>query len=219
VRFVNSFEVQAEPDRVYALLLDVAEVIPCVPGAELTEVVDEDTYRGRVKIKIGAIVMAYNGIATIVDRDDAARSATLKAEGREANGTGAATMQATLGVTPNGSGSAVSIATDLTITGRAAQFGRGIMTDISKRLIDQMASCIQTKLERTTEQPAGDGSEPAAPASDDVKPSGAAPVNAVALLFSVLRERIARLFHRRRHADPTSRESESSASTRAPTRR
>jgi uncharacterized protein len=205
VKFSNSFDVQAAPDRVYSFLLDVTEVIPCVPGAELTEVVDGDTYRGRVKIKVGAIVMSYNGTATIADRDDETRSATLKAEGRETSGSGAATMQATLAVAPAPNGSAVTIDTDLVITGRAAQFGRGIVEDISKRLIGQMADSIKERLERAPGEPsAQDGpTDEAKPAAADRQTAGAtatqaAPVNALALLFSVLRERIARLFRRGR---------------------
>jgi hypothetical protein len=128
-------------------------------------------------------------------------------------------MRATLSVVPAAGGSAVSIATDLTITGRAAQFGRGIMEDISKRLIGQMASSIKEKVERATDDPDNGGSEPVESADAATKPSGATPVNAVALLFSVLRERIARLFGRGRKADPASRESESPAPTHAPTRR
>src|SRR5262249_24121310 len=112
-----------------------------------------------------------------------------------------------------------SIATNLTITGRAAQFGRGIMVDISKRLIDQMASCIQEKLERAKDGPDESASEPAEPANAAVSPSGPTPVNAIALLFSVLRERIPGQFRRRRRPDPASREPESRAPTHASTRR
>jgi uncharacterized protein len=201
VRFHNSFEVQAEPDRVYAFLLEVREVITCVPGAALTEVVDEDTYRGKVKIKIGAIGMSYDGTARIEDRDPAQRSAIMRAEARETSGSGNAAMQTELRVAPAPSGSAVTIITDLTITGRAAQFGRGIIEDVSKRLIGQMAGDIKAKLERPDDEVAdaqvGTGAGAGAPPSQRPQPAEAAPLNVVALLLSVLRDRLARVFRRR----------------------
>ena len=99
MQFQNSFDVEADPDAVYRFLLDVREVVTCVPGAELTEVAEGDTYEGRMKVKVGAIQTSYKGSASIVDRDQTARSATLKAKGRETTGAGAATMQASLSVT------------------------------------------------------------------------------------------------------------------------
>lgn len=208
MQFRNSFEVQAEPDRVYAFLLDVTQVIPCVPGAALTEVVDGDTYRGKAKLKLGAIVMSYDGTATIAERDEANRSAVLRADGRETSGSGAAAMQAQLKVSPADGGSAVEIVTDLTITGRAAQFGRGIIEDVSKRLIGQMASAIKDRLEQpAAPAPAVTGKEAteSRPPASKSQPE-APPVNVLALLFSVLRERLARLFRRGR-SDRSSRAS------------
>jgi uncharacterized protein len=210
VQFRNSFEVQADPDRVYAFLLDVTEVIPCVPGATLTEIVDDDTYRGKVKIRIGAIVMSYDGTAKIVDRNPDEWSAILRAEGRETSGSGAAAMQADLSVAQAAGGSAVTIVTDLTITGRAAQFGRAIIEDVSKRLIGQMANSLKDKLAQPPADGGGqqDGSPgdphtapvPALAGGERQLPAEGAPLNVVALLLSVLRERVARLFKRRKSA-------------------
>lgn len=218
MQFRNSFEVQAEPDRVYAFLLDVTEVIPCVPGAVLTEVVDEDTYRGKAKLKLGAIVMSYDGTAKITDRDPSRRAAVLRADGRETSGSGAAAMQAQLSVEPAEGGSAVEIITDLTITGRAAQFGRGIIEDVSKRLIGQMADAIKERLERPDTDGASPGADdavappatpgaggtaaaPAPASSAKPAPADGPPVNVLGLLFSVLRERLARLLRRRHSSD------------------
>src|SRR5260221_5958768 len=86
----NSFDITAPPEEVYAYLLDVNRVAGCVPGAELSEVVDPTTFKGKVKIKVGPITVAYNGTARISERDEAARSATLQAEGRETTGPGSA---------------------------------------------------------------------------------------------------------------------------------
>jgi carbon monoxide dehydrogenase subunit G len=191
LHFQNSFEVAADPDSVYAFLLDVTRVVTCVPGAELTEVLEDDTFNGRMKVKVGAITTSYRGTAKIASRDDAGRSATLSAHGRETSGAGAATMEAVLGVTPSEAGSVISIGTELTITGRVAQFGRGVIEDVSKRLVDQMASCIKQKIESQSET-APEQASSAAPS--DAPPSQ--PLNLLAVLLSVLRERIARLFSR-----------------------
>src|ERR1700694_4269367 len=105
----NSFSVGAPPDRVFAYLLDVNRIVGCVPGAELSEVVDASTFKGKVKVKVGPITGAYSGTAKIVNRNDAERSATLEAEGRETTGPGSARASAQMSVEPNGAESVVKI--------------------------------------------------------------------------------------------------------------
>jgi carbon monoxide dehydrogenase subunit G len=143
----NEFEVAAPPPRVFEFLLDVNRVVTCMPGAELSEVVDPDTFRGRVKIKVGPITVAYNGTARIAERDEAARRAVLQADGRETTGPGSARASAVMTVEPSGSGSRVKVATDFSVAGRVANFGRGVMEDVSRRLVTQMAQCIKSNLE------------------------------------------------------------------------
>jgi carbon monoxide dehydrogenase subunit G len=200
----NSFSVAAPPDRVYRYLLDVNQVVGCMPGAELAEVVDPTTFKGKVKIKVGPITVSYNGTAKIASKDEANRSATLQAEGRETTGPGSARATANMSVVESDGGSTVRIETDFTVAGRVAQFGRGVMEDVSKRLIGQMADCIKAQLE-TPAEPA-----PAAPQSSDAMssappagqpapavtraPAPAKPVNAISLFFAVLWDRIRRLF-------------------------
>src|SRR5215471_9011832 len=94
----NQFQVEASPDRVYAFLLDVNRVVTCVPGAELSDVVDPSTFKGKVKIKVGPITVSYNGTARIADRDEANRVATLEADGRETTGPGSARATARMTV-------------------------------------------------------------------------------------------------------------------------
>ncbi|MFL5219324.1 MAG: SRPBCC family protein, partial [Microvirga sp.] len=144
----------APPDQVFAYLLDINKVVGCVPGAELTEVVDESTFKGKVKVKVGPITVAYSGTARISDRNDAERVATLSAEGRETTGPGSARASAEMRVQTAGEGSLVTITTEYHIAGRVAQFGRGVMEDVSRRLIGEMARCIQTNLE--ADEPAED---------------------------------------------------------------
>jgi uncharacterized protein len=143
----NEFEVAAPPERVFEFLLDVNRVVTCMPGAELSEVVDPDTFKGRVKIKVGPITVAYNGTARIAERDEAARRAVLQADGRETTGPGSARASAVMTVEPSGSGSRVKVATDFSVAGRVANFGRGVMEDVSRRLVTQMAQCIKSNLE------------------------------------------------------------------------
>ena len=193
----NSFIVGAPPDQVFAYLLDVNKVVGCVPGAELSEVVDPTTFKGKVKVKVGPITVAYSGTATIADRDEATRTATLQADGRETTGPGSARASAHMSVEPDGAGSLVKIVTDYSVAGRVAQFGRGVMEDVSRRIVNDMAACIKANLEaaQPSSAPAGGvtaGAPPVAPAATTAKP-----VNALALLFSVLWARIKSLFSRK----------------------
>jgi uncharacterized protein len=193
----NSFQVGAPPDKVFGYLLDVNKVVGCVPGAELTEVVDQTTFKGKVKVKVGPITVAYSGTARISERDDANRSATLAADGRETTGSGSARATAIMKVQPAGEGSLVEIVTEYHVAGRVAQFGRGVMEDVSKRLIKDMATCIQANLEAPDPAPDDAGgdvraaTERSAPAT---QPATAKPVNAFGLLWHLVKVRLARLF-------------------------
>jgi carbon monoxide dehydrogenase subunit G len=219
----NQFEVVAPPDRVYAFLLDVNRVVTCMPGAELSEVIDPTTFKGKVKIKVGPITVSYNGTARIAERDDANRVATLQAEGRETTGPGSAraTARMTVEAASDSGPSTVRLATDYTVAGRIANFGRGVMEDVSKRLVTQMADCIKAHLEAEAadlataapegEPGAGGGPAPSTTAAGEAAaaPGGAArpavgapppaarPVNALSLGFAVIWDRIRRLFGRR----------------------
>lgn len=197
----NSFQVSAAPDQVFAYLLDVNKVVGCVPGAELTEVVDASTFKGKVKVKVGPITVAYNGTARISDRDDSKRTATLTAEGRETTGPGSARASAQMQVETAGEGSLIRITTEYHVAGRVAQFGRGVMEDVSKRLINEMANCIQANVE--ADEPVDDDARAAVERSsfstDPPQPRTqvtAAPVSAFSLLWHLIKLRFARLFGR-----------------------
>ena len=196
----NSFQVSAPPDKVFAYLLDINKVVGCVPGAELTEVVDESTFKGKVKVKVGPITVAYSGTARISERNEAERVATLSAEGRETTGPGSARATAHMHVQTAGEDSLVTITTEYHVAGRVAQFGRGVMEDVSKRLIGEMARCIQANVE--TDEPAEDdvaaaiergASTPAQPAR---AVATAKPVSAFALFWHLVKVRFARLVGR-----------------------
>ena len=193
----NSFQVGAPPDRVFAYLLDINKVVGCVPGAELSEVVDPTTFKGKVKVKVGPITVAYSGTARISERDDAQRTATLTAEGRETTGPGSARASAHMKVQTAGEGSLVEIVTEYHVAGRVAQFGRGVMEDVSKRLIHDMAACIQANVEAAEDPvPDDDVSAAVARSTPAPAPQTAKPVSAFALFWHLVKLRIARLFGR-----------------------
>src|SRR5439155_18397149 len=132
---------------------DVNKIVGCVPRAELAEVVDPTTFKGKVKIKVGPITVAYSGTARIAERDDANHAATLEADGRETTGPGSARAKARMTVEAEGSASIVKIVTDYSVAGRVAQFGRGVMEDVSRRIVNDMAACIKANVEAA--EPAG----------------------------------------------------------------
>ncbi len=200
----NSFAVKAAPDRVYEFLLDVNNVVSCVPGAELSEVVDPNTFKGKVRIKVGPVTVSYNGTARITARDATTRTATLEAEGRETTGSGTAQATTVMAVAADGETSKVTLTTDFTVVGRVAQFGRGIMEDVSRHLVAQAAECIQSKLETPppTSTPAADdapsaanGSAAATPPVSTPTPPASQPaaLDAMALGRAVAKERLSRI--------------------------
>jgi len=135
----HEFTVEVPVADAWAILTDLQRIAPCLPGAELTEV-DGDIYRGQVKVKVGPIVAQFKGQASFVSRDDTAHTATLKGEGRDATGKGTASALITAqltAVTPTST--KCTVHTDLTISGKVAQFGRGAMADISDKLLTQFS--------------------------------------------------------------------------------
>jgi uncharacterized protein len=196
----NSFSVAAPPDKVFAYLIDVNKVVGCVPGAELSEVVDPTTFKGKVKIKVGPITVAYSGTAKIVDRNDAQHTATLEAEGRETTGPGSARAKAQMSVDADGAGSTVKIVTDYNVAGRVAQFGRGVMEDVSRRIVNDMAACIKANVEAGETASGGGISEGSSVGGGTGAPANPAPmvtakpINALSLFFKVLWTGIRRAF-------------------------
>jgi uncharacterized protein len=145
MELTNDFRVGVPVERAWAVLTDVELIAPCMPGAQLQEV-EGDEYRGVVKVKVGPITAQYKGAAKFVERDEAAHKAVLRAEGRDTRGQGNANATITATLEADGDGTAVSVVTDLTVTGRVAQFGRGVMADVSAKLLGQFVDCLETKL-------------------------------------------------------------------------
>jgi carbon monoxide dehydrogenase subunit G len=162
---INSdFVVTAPVDEVWRYLLDVPRMAPNLPGTELTEVIDEDHYKGRVSVRLGPVRMSFAGTATITERDEANHRVVLDAMGAEEKGKGQATMLLTAVLEKAGSGTRVRVAQDLQIAGAAAQFGRGMISDVTTVLLQQFATNVAEDIgawSRGEERRAG----PAAPAS------------------------------------------------------
>ena len=139
----HEFEVSSPLAETWAVLTDIERIAPCMPGAELRGI-EDDEFRGVVKVKLGAITAEYRGAARFVEKDDTAHRAVLRAEGREARGQGSAAATITARLAPRGSGTKVSVVTDLQITGRVAQFGRGVLAEVSGMLLGQFVDNLET---------------------------------------------------------------------------
>jgi carbon monoxide dehydrogenase subunit G len=142
MELTNDFRVAVPVERAWAVLTDVELIAPCLPGAQLQEV-EGDEYRGVVKVKVGPITAQYKGKATFLSQDVDTHVAVLRAEGRETRGQGNANATITATLTPDEGGTAVSVVTDLTITGKVAQFGRGVLADVSAKLLDQFVENLE----------------------------------------------------------------------------
>ena len=142
MELVHEFTVAVPVEQAWDVLTDVARIAPCMPGAELTEV-DGDTYHGRVKIKVGPITAQYKGTASFAEKDEAARRVVLKASGRDTRGQATAAATVTAAMAEEAGATTVSIVTDLSVSGRVAQFGRGVMADVSARLLEQFVHNLE----------------------------------------------------------------------------
>jgi carbon monoxide dehydrogenase subunit G len=182
VELNNSFTVDRPIEEAWALLTDVERIAPCMPGAQLEEV-EGDEYRGSVKVKVGPITAQYKGKATFVEKDEAAHRAVLKAEGRDSRGQGNANALVTATLSSEGGRTNVAVHTDLTVTGKVAQFGRGVMAEVSEKLLGQFVDNLEAKvLSQVASAPTGAGeraaaSQPAAAPAASATPSPAAPHN------------------------------------------
>ena len=175
----QSFKVAADPDVVYAFLLDVNRVVGCIPGMQLIEAKSDDVFVGTMKVKVGPVTAQYKGTAQITSKDPGARTATLSAEGTEGVGAGAVSGSAVMTVTPDGDGAAlVRMDADIQIAGRLAQFGRGIIDSVAKRITAEMADCIRMQLETDS--------------TGSAQPREATSINALGLLGSVVSDRVRR---------------------------
>ncbi|UUN29759.1 SRPBCC family protein [Streptomyces sp. FIT100] len=167
----HSFTVPVPVDDAWRALLDIERVAPCMPGATV-EAFDGETITGSVKVKVGPIALTYRGTAVFAEQDEAGHRMVLTAGGKEARGQGTAraTVTGTLTAAQDGGGTDVSVRTDLAVTGRPAQFGRGVLADVGDKLVGQFADCLSRKLSTPTPTPTP---TPTAESTAALKPTGA----------------------------------------------
>ena len=216
MKMEQSFEVQAPLEQVWSALIDLEKVAPCLPGAAITGRDDDGTYRGTFSVKLGPMTASYNGTIKVEDVDEASHTATLKANGTDKRGQGGAHATIVNTVSEREGVTHVDAVTDMNITGRLAQFGRGgIMEDVSNRLMRDFATCLSQRLGEGS--PAAAAPAPEAPSGAEVTsgdappeavaaastpppapppPPAAAPVKGFSLFFSVVWERIKHFFGR-----------------------
>lgn len=156
----HSFDVPVPVDDAWAVLLDVERIAPCMPGGVLEEV-HGDSFSGRVKVKVGPITVTYAGTARFLSKDPATHVVVIDASGKETRGTGTAAATVTATLTPQGTGTRCDVSTDLAITGKPAQFGRGVMADVGGKLIGQFANCLAAEIEQPQAAPPQSPPEPA----------------------------------------------------------
>jgi carbon monoxide dehydrogenase subunit G len=193
MEFDNAFEVPLAPDEAWAVLMDIPRIAPCMPGAELTEIVDAQNFKGKISVRLGPVALAFAGRVEFDGIDVANRTARVKAQGSDAKGRGAANATASFRIEPAGTGSKVVIHTDLMLSGAVAQYGRGVgmIQATAAQIIGQFAANLRAQLGRG---PAA--VTPAAPAT--AAPAAARPIAGLSLMVHVIWRRLAALFSGRR---------------------
>lgn len=190
----NEFEVPATKAEAWKLLLDVERVVPCVPGAEITDVVDDSTWKGKMGVKLGPIRLSFAGEVHLEETDEPAGRVEMRAKGQETRGKGNAQANVTSLLEPVEGGTKVSITTDLRLSGPVAQYGRGMIQDVSSKMVAQFAACLASQFDDAA-------SESGEPAPMEAQ----APVKGLSLMVGALMRAIARRFRRLIGRRPQSR--------------
>ena len=194
----NEFTVRTPPDELWAFLLDVERIAPCMPGAELTETIDDRNWKGKVNVKLGPLSLSFGGQVAMEERDDEAHRVVLAAKGMEQKGKGAATAKVTSWLEPAGQGATtVKMQADITVTGAAAQMSRGLLPEMSKKLTQEFADCLQQTLEASAPGAAGGAADQVDHSSSpSVPPAAPKAVGGIRLGLSAIWSLIAGFFKR-----------------------
>jgi carbon monoxide dehydrogenase subunit G len=208
MEFDNSFEVPLPPAEAWKVLLDIERIAPCMPGAELTEVVAKNTYKGKIGVRLGPVALTFAGIVKFEDIDDAQHTARVSAQGTDAKGRGGANAASVFRLEPAGSGSKVLVHTNLTLSGAVAQYGRGvgIIQATATQIMNQFAKSLKDRLgqdQPAVAAPPSTIAASAAPASPtavqsapSIVPPSAKPISGFALMGSVIWNWLTGLFKR-----------------------
>jgi uncharacterized protein len=197
VEFDNSFEVPLPPDEAWTVLMDIRRVAPCMPGAELTEVVDDKTYKGKIGVRLGPVALAFAGTVLFEEIDATRRQARVRAQGSDAKGRGAANATASFRVEPAGGGSKVLVHTDLALSGAVAQYGRGvgIIQATAAQIITQFANNLKAQLAAQSAAAAAPAAAAQTAGTQPVPPA-AKPISGLSLIAQVIWDAVRRLFGR-----------------------
>jgi hypothetical protein len=190
MEFDNTLEVPLPPDEAWKVLLDIKRIATCIPGAELTEVVDERTYKGKVAVRIGPVAMSLVGQARLEEIDSANRKARVKAQGADPKGRGSIDSVIDFRLEPAGQGTRVLIHSNVKLAGSIAQYGRGsgMIESVASQLIAQFGEALKTQIARSRSRPA---------AAAEAAPAPAKPVSGLALIARALWDSIVRLFRKK----------------------
>jgi carbon monoxide dehydrogenase subunit G len=199
MEFDNTFEVPLPPGDAWKVLMDIRRIAPCMPGAELTDVVDESTYKGRIGVRLGPVALTFAGTVKFEEVDAANHAARVAAQGSDAKGRGAANAVASFRLEPAGSGTKVLVHTNLTLSGSVAQYGRGvgIIQLTAAQIITQFANNLKAQLAKENAAgpaapvtvdapPLSPAAESSAPAPPSTAPPAAKPISGFALIGQVL---------------------------------
>lgn len=197
MEFDNSFDVPLPPAEAWPVLIDIRRIAPCMPGAELTEVVDDKTYKGKIAVRLGPVALAFGGVVTFEELDNINRRARVKAQGTDAKGRGGANATATFRIEPAEGASKVLVHTDLALSGAVAQYGRGVgmIQATAAQIINQFANNLKAQLAAGQAQLASGSPDASTPAAT---PPAAKPISGFALMAKVVWNAIVRVFRRRR---------------------
>ena len=204
MEFDNAFEVPLPPAEAWAILMDIRRIAPCMPGAELTDVVDDKTYKGKIAVRLGPVALAFAGLIKFEELDNVNHTARVTAQGSDAKGRGGAHATAAFRLEPVAGGSKVLVHTDLALSGAVAQYGRGVgmIQATAAQIMGQFAKNLGEMVAQR-----GDTAPPATPASPQILPAAASaaaapapaakPISGFSLMAKVLWDAIVRLFTRR----------------------
>jgi uncharacterized protein len=201
MEFDNSFEVPLPPAEAWKVLLDIKRVAPCMPGAELSEVLSENSYKGKINVRLGPVALTFAGVVKFEEIDESNHTARVAAQGTDAKGRGGAQAASVFHLEPAGNGSKVLVHTSLNLSGQVAQYGRGvgIIQATAAQLINQFAKCLKEKLaqEHQAPSPIAAANPPAAAALPSTAAGTAAtPISGFSIVAKALWSWITGLFRR-----------------------
>ena len=190
MKFENSFDISLPPAEAWPVLMDVERITPCMPGATLTELVDDKTFKGTVSVRLGPVALTFAGEASFEDVDDTEHTANVTAQGRDPKGRGGANATVAFRLEPSDTGSKVLIETDMTLSGSVAQYGRGVgmIQSVASQLIGQFAKALEEEI-ATVKSPGEVTETEVTPATEEVSPAAGSEPQAISgfsLFFAAL---------------------------------